>query len=181
MKPPANENVGLPTRPASTSASKPGRFRSSPGPASVEQDTNAATDWQAILHLKTLFESDPARISSLLEDADGNQPSIYLTTLMAAAWEALAARPESADLHYHAAKAAMRVGRTREAAELLEHALEMDPRHVAASALLSDVCMLLKEPQRAVAWLQRTLTLGAGSAHPPPAARRHRRGNELFT
>jgi tetratricopeptide (TPR) repeat protein len=181
MRPPADEHAGLSTRPAPPPASGTGDFPSEAGPTAVEQDANAAADEQAILHLKTLFESDPARISSLLEGTADNQPATYAATLMTAAREALAARPDSADLYYHAARAAIRLGRMREAAELLEHALERDPRHGPASALLSDVCMLLKEPQRAMAWLRRTLALGTASTPPRPAKRRNRRGNELFT
>ncbi len=180
MKLPADENVGLPTGPALITASTSGAPPDSAS-ASAEQDADTATNWQLRPDLKALLERDPALISSLLEDSHSSQPAIHAATLMAAAREALAARPDSADLHYHAARAAMRIGNTHEAADLLERALEMDPCHVAASALLSDVCMVLKEPHRAVAWLQRTLALRAVSTDPAPAARRNRRGNELFT
>ncbi|MFQ5805806.1 MAG: tetratricopeptide repeat protein [Phycisphaerae bacterium] len=182
MQPPVNENLRLSTRPMLPTAHPPGGFPSSLRSAPAEQDAKAAgSDWQIILQLKTLFERDPALISSLAEEVDGNQPATYATRLMAAGREALAARPDSADLQYPAARAAARIGTTRAAADLLERALEINPCHVAASVLLSDICLALKEPQRAVVWPQRALTARAAPADEQPAGGRNRRGNELFT
>jgi len=181
MKPSANETVRLSSRPLSTTPSRP---VGSPSTSTSEQVKTAAdaaaTDRRIILHLEGLFADNPALISSLLQDPNSHQPAVCAATVLAAARQALATHPESADLHYHAARAAARIGKPNEAADLLERALEINPCHVAASALLSDVCTALNEPQRAVAWARRALLANAAPAD-APAMGHNRRGNELFT
>jgi predicted Zn-dependent protease len=182
MKPSADESGGLSIQPALATPNGAGDLLSGPISALVERDANAAVDdRQVILRLKTLFERDPALLASSLQELDTNQLAVHAATLTAAVREALAARPDSADLHYHAARVAARIGRPHEAADLLERALEINPCHVAASVLLSDVCMVLKQPRRAVAWLQRALAPSVLSSDPPTLTGRNRRGNELFT
>ncbi len=181
MKAPAHECLGPVVRPGST-PNVIAEYKSSAAFSPAGQDTgSAATDRQIILNLKTLFERDPALISSLMEDPERHPSTPCATTLMVAAREALDARPNSAELHYHVARAAARLGRPQEAASLLERALELNPCHSGASVLLNDVCMLLKEPHRAVAWVQRLLRADTAPPSTVSPGGRDRRGNELFT
>jgi len=80
--------------------------RDPPGPS--ERAANAiAADWQLIVQLTALFERNPALISTFLPDGDGKQSRPQIDALLVAAREALAARPESSELHYHTAAAAV--------------------------------------------------------------------------
>lgn len=109
-------------------------------PTRIERSANTcATDWQIILHLRSLFESNPALISTLMADASANAPAGYAETLLVAAKEALAERPGSVDLHLHTAAAAARCGRILEAEAVLRRLLALDPEHATARAMLADV------------------------------------------
>lgn len=174
FRPPVQPHAG----PSDTAA---GRSRR---PASLRVDWDAdvaATDWQITLHLKALFERDPALISSLLNGTDSEQPAAHALMILAAAREALAAHPDSIDLHYQAAKVAAQVGHTHTAEALLRRMLEMDPNHVGGLVLLADVCIKLSEPQLAVACLHRALMVREAQPGLQSSAGCDRRGNELLT
>jgi Flp pilus assembly protein TadD len=182
VNPTSGDNARRSARPSRAPSHKRGGLRSSGMLSSVEEDADAtATDWQIILHLKALFERDPTLISALLEDSDEKQSAAHATTILAAAREALAACPDEADLHYHAARAAARSGKKHDAEALLRRALELNPSDVNALVLLADVCMGLDEPHRAVACLQRALAAGAVSHDRLPPVEHDRSGNELST
>ncbi len=142
-----------------------------------EREANAvAADWQVIVHLRQLFERDPTLIGALLGDGSPRRPAGFATTVLVAALEALADRPESASLHYQAARAALQSGYPGEAHRLLERAVELDPANVEAIALLAGF-----EPH------QNAGVEGKHEAHParpdslghPTAGGNDRRGNEL--
>ncbi len=114
----------------------PGASRLSP--AEREADA-AAADWQIILHLRALFQRDPRLIDALLKDLGAGGPPGFITTVLVAAREALAERPESDALHYYAARAALADGRPGEARTLLQRAVELDPGYTAALALLARI------------------------------------------
>jgi len=147
--------VGFSTRPVlapSVADSEAGAL-SSP----IERDASAAaTDWQIILHLRTLFERDPSLITWLLQGPGSNHPGAYATTLLAAAREALTACPDSAELRYHAAMAVAHSGKTGEAPLLLRRVLEPNSRRPDAQDLPPSI---RPEPDRP--WRRAT---GAGDA-----------------
>ena len=158
-------------RPGASHSYKPsfwsGRVRSahsreglprSDSPLEREADA-AAQDWQIVVHLKLLFQRDPALLSTLFKDARCAQPA-YATTLMLAANEALAAQPDSVDLLYHLAHAAAGTGKPKQAAELLERAVALNPGHGESVALLSDVRRGLSEANRPAGWLAHRLADG---------------------
>ncbi len=105
-------------------------------PAEREADA-AATDWQIILHLRTLFERDPRLIEALLEDLGSGGPPGLVATVLVAAREALVEQPDSADLHYFAARAALADDRRSEARALAARAVELEPGHTGALTLLA--------------------------------------------
>lgn len=108
--------------------------------SSLERSADAAaTDWQIILHLRNLFESDPSLISTLMDGVGRDAPAGFVETLLVAAREALAERSESIDLHLHVAMATAQAGRPREAESLLHRVLEFNPGHAGATALLAGI------------------------------------------
>ena len=134
----------------------------------------AAEDWQIVVHLKVLFQRDPALLSTLFEDARCTRPA-HARTLMIAAAEALAANPDSVPLLYHIAKAALSIGKQTEAAELLERAVTLDPQHTDSIALLSQVRRSLREAQQSAWWAvrqpsggkkQEASSMGTTEGHP---------------
>jgi tetratricopeptide (TPR) repeat protein len=182
MHPPARDYLGSPFGLRRAPLEVPADRSPCATQTPFEQDADTtATDWQITLQLKKLFARDPALISTLLEGPDDERPAAYAITLLAGAREALAARPDSADLHYHAARAAARIGKTRDTRAWLNRALELNPCHVEALALLADVCMESNEPDRAIACLRRALAAGAFPTSVPLSAEQHGRGNELPT
>ncbi|MCA9244707.1 MAG: hypothetical protein KDA32_12165 [Phycisphaerales bacterium] len=79
-----------------------------------------AHSWHIVLQLRALFETRPELIEALIE-SDANENRTYSTDLvMSAAYEAIAARPEDVRIRYHAAAAALKLGRNEEARALLE-------------------------------------------------------------
>lgn len=119
----------------------------------VEREANAAAaDWQIVLHLKALFAQRPELITALSREPDGGQSDSCARALLAAACEALATRPDSAELHCHTARLAMHTGGMQQAETLLRRALELDPSHADAVRLL------------AVVDAQQRLAQGAGGA-----------------
>lgn len=148
----------------------------------TEQDADtAAVDWQIVLHLKALFARDPVLISSLLGNPEPRQPAPYAVPLLAAAREALRARPTSADLHYQVAKLVARLGEPQEAAALLGRALTLNPDRADARALLSAVCRQPNKPRAVTTGPQRGPAAGIVSFGVVPPVDHDRRGNELPT
>lgn len=180
MHPAGHDSVGPFTRSVSGTLARARDHQPRAGPSAIEHDANvAATDWQIILHLKALFERKPAIIPSLFDSADGKQPAAYLTTLITAVREAIAARPDSADLHYHAAGALLRLGKKREAETLLERALALDPDHADSPVRPAEVRTGLNRPQRAATCLRQVPGTSTASPDTPSSRRPDRRGNEL--
>jgi len=145
---------------------------------SAQPADTPAGEWQVVLQLKTLFERDPALISSLLANSGDGPPSGLLTTLLAAVREALAAHPDSAALHYQAAKTHLRVGNRPEARALLRRALELDPACAEALVLLAEVCVELHDAQQALVCLRQALALVRAASGARSAEGQGRRGNE---
>lgn len=147
--------------PRSTTTHRAGPGVARPASSSIEREANAAaTDWQIILQLKALFERQPELIASLARETDGIQSDALLSTLLAAAREALAAHPDSADLHFQIARLNMRIGGVQQAEAQAQHALELNPYHVDALLLLVDICTESNQPQRAIAYLQHARAAG---------------------
>ena len=180
MHPPVHDSVGPFAQSVSGPLAQARDHQPRAGPSAIEHDADVtATDWQIILHLKALFERKPALIPSLLESVDGKQPAAYVTALITAVREAIAARPDSADLHYHAAGALLRLGKKREAETLLRRALALNPGHADTLLRLAEVCMRLNRPQRAAVCLRRALATDVVSCDTPPSGGPDRSGNEL--
>jgi hypothetical protein len=180
MNSPVRGYVGAPIQSASERPTTADNRRPADSLSPTERNANAlAIDWQIVLHLRALFERDPGLISSLLQNCDGKHPTAYTITLLAAAREALAERPDSVELHYHAARAAACVGEPRNAKTLLERALRIDSGHEGALLLLAEVGKQLEQPHFAGANLPRALAAGAVSTEKSRLKGHDRRGNEL--
>jgi Flp pilus assembly protein TadD len=148
-------------------------------PTRIERNANTcATDWQIILHLRSLFESNPALISTLMADASANAPAGYAETLLVAAKEALAERPGSVDLHLHTAAAAARCGRIIVAESVLRQLLAIDPDHAKARAMLADVSASTLNTEGDTEAAEAS-SHNVGEIVQPTFGRRGGRGNEL--
>ena len=113
-----------------------------------------ASDWQIILHLRTLIGRDPSIVLELLEDAR-QQPISYTNTIYAATREAIAEQPKQASLHYFAALGAIQLGRFREAEAALDEALDLAPQYSEAHLLAVRVALETRQTGRADERLRR--------------------------
>jgi len=176
----SNDNAGPTYQPPPAAFAQPADAAPAATPPRDDRDASAAaTDWQIILHLKTLFTRDPELVSALLDDPDPQKPEGYRATLMAAAREALATCPRSAGLHYHLARAEALAGKAETAANLLEQAVALDPSHVAAATLLENIRADCRQPIRPAIAPHRSFASGASPAMAPEPGKHDRRGNEL--
>lgn len=80
---------------------------------------NEAQAWQIVLQLRALFEAQPELIDALIESDPAEHERYSVDLVMSAALEAVAARPDDVRIRYHAAAAALKLGRSADAQALL--------------------------------------------------------------
>ena len=113
-----------------------------------------------IEHLSALFASEPELIEASLE-SPGSDQKRDARRVLAAARQALERRPGYADLHYFAARAALRANEPQQARTLLEAALRINPRYNAAMILAARACVLQGAHAEALRYLRQAVLNGA--------------------
>jgi tetratricopeptide (TPR) repeat protein len=136
-----------------------GAARSTPS-ASRQRKPGPGADDSSLGPLASLFADEPELIRAFFESSDPSAP-VDNDRALAAAFEAAAANPDYADLHYFTAWAALRLGKLGEAGILLERALELNPHYMDALILLAKVAQASNNPERAITLLNRAITAGA--------------------
>lgn len=109
------------------------------------------------------FAAEPELIRACIEDVAQAPPDVARTVLEAAR-RALAQCPKYADLHYHAAQAAVTAGDLATAAELLNDALHINATYRDALVLAGEVALRLERWTEADRYL--TCALQAGADYP---------------
>ena len=109
------------------------------------------------------FANEPELVLAYLESPDGGSPP-ETETIWAAARLAVGERPDYADLLYFAGHAALQADRPAQARGLLERALELNPRYVAALILAARAAMVQGESDEALEYLRRAVFNGADYA-----------------
>lgn len=94
---------------------------------SSEAAADMALEWQIVLHLRQLFERRPELVGELLGDRP-DRNSLLARQLLAAAQEAVAGNPRSAELKQRAACVFEWMGDAAGAAALREQAHMLDPQ-----------------------------------------------------
>ncbi len=127
-------------------------------------DERTAAAGKTVVHrLAPLFAREPELILAYLE-CPNQDPAADADTVWSAVGEALSARPTYADLHYFAARAALRFDRAGQAETLLEEALALNPRYNDALILMARVRLARNDQESALSHLRRALANGADYA-----------------
>lgn len=141
-----------------------GRLRAGPAPSTpsaVEHpQPGPGAGNSALGQLAGLFADEPELIRAFFESSDPSAP-VDNERALTAAFEAAAANPDYADLHYFVAWAALRLGKLSEAEVLLQRALELNPHYIDALILSAKVAQASNDPNHAITLLNRAIAAGA--------------------
>jgi tetratricopeptide (TPR) repeat protein len=144
-----------------------GRLRAGAAPstpsAAEHRQPGPGANTSTLAQLASLFADEPELIRAFFESSDPSA-SADDERALAAAFEAAAANPDYADLHYFTAWAALRLGKLNEAEVLLQHALELNPHYTDALILSAKVAQAANDPNRSVTLLNRAIAAGADYA-----------------
>lgn len=122
----------------------------------------AGLDPRRVERLAHQFANEPELILASLEAANATDGALDdLPLIWAAALLATRSCPGYADLHYFAAYAAQHTGDLETARDLLNRALELNPRYEAALILAARVAMQQLQPEQALRYLRQALFNGA--------------------
>lgn len=132
------------------------------GAASPDSEPAAARAL-VVRRLAQLFSQEPELILASLECLEPD-PTTDADVIMDAAIQAAAGRPTYADLHYFAARAAVRADHLDRAETLLEQALNLNPRYNDALILMARVCLVRENQEAALIHLRSALLNGADYA-----------------
>jgi tetratricopeptide (TPR) repeat protein len=125
-----------------------------------QRQPGLGTDESILGQLATLFAEEPELIRAFFESSDPSALGDNERALTAA-FEAAAANPDYADLHYFTAWAALRLGKRGEAEVLLRRALELNPDYVEALILSAKTAQASNDPKRSITLLNRAIAAGA--------------------
>jgi tetratricopeptide (TPR) repeat protein len=118
-------------------------------------------DPEVVEELSRVIEAEPDFVDAFLSlpasDVDDEVFSLLAATLK----RALRRQPELADLHYHCGRVLARLGQRREAIDLTERAVTIDPKFVKALIHLARLYMQTDRLADAMTRLEETIRLGA--------------------
>lgn len=143
-----------------TGGTGPRKLRSAGGALPVGSGAASPVEGQCHGRLARLFARDPELILAALEGlaAGETEPG---RLVLAAARQALRERPEYADLHYYAARAAAHLGEHAEAERLVRAALRLNPRYNDALILAARLAAVAAKARQAIDYLRQALANGA--------------------
>lgn len=116
---------------------------------------------EAIEELSRVIERDPEFADALLSLNPGEVDEAAFAMLARTMQLAVARNPRHAELHFHCGRVLQRLGRTNEAIEAIERAVDLDPRYVKALILLARLYQQTDRFADATTRLEQTVLLGA--------------------
>lgn len=141
------------------------RFAPRAAPTGRVHDAREATDEplldrRRLRHLAGVFAVEPELVTACLQGIE-QESSRAARQVLAAARLAVRRHPDYADLHFHAARAAVAAGEMTVAANLLERSLRIHPHYKDALILAARVALTRQRTAEAQTYLQTALAQGA--------------------
>jgi tetratricopeptide (TPR) repeat protein len=144
-----------------TMAIQAAREQGHPAPTLAAMPGPDDTEPEVVEELSRVIEAEPGFVDAFLSLPTSDVDHEVFGLLAATLKRALRRQPELADLHYHCGRVLARLGRPREAINLTERAVALDPKFVKALIHLAKLYMQTDRLADAMTRLEETLRLGA--------------------